>query len=203
LVSHDVLAVVTALIARLILELAQRLEPRAELPVLVLLEEAHRYVRRDPTGTRSQAAVIFERIAKEGRKYGVSHGIATQRPSELDPTVLSQCGTLIAHRTVGQVDQDLIRSATPLASRDVLRQLPGLATQHAVVLGEAVPAPVTVRVRQVADPPDSHDPSFIDRWREADLVRDIAALNTAARDWEQGVRRRTRFRDVGVIEDSS
>ena len=191
LISHDVLNVVTALIARLILELAQRIEPRASIPVLIVLEEAHRYVRRDSDGSRSQSALIFERIAKEGRKFGVSLGVATQRPSELDATVLAQCGTIIAHRTVSSTDQELIRAATPLASRDVLRQLPGLATQHALILGEAVPAPVAVRVRHVSAPPDSQDPDFIDRWKGGDSDRDGRHIHKAATDWESGVRVRT------------
>jgi DNA helicase HerA-like ATPase len=177
-------------VARLVLDLAQRLEPRAHLPILIILEEAHRYVRRDSSGARSQSSVVFERIAKEGRKFGVSLGLASQRPSELDPTVLSQCGTIIAHRTVGQVDQELIRAATPLASRDVLRQLPGLATGHAVVLGEAVPVPVMVRVRQVLEPPNSKDPSFVRRWRETSHHRDAQVLDAVAAAWEAGSRRR-------------
>ena len=197
LVSQDVLPVVTALVARLIIDLAQRLEPRGEVPVLVILEEAHRYVRRDTATARSQSAYVFERIAKEGRKFGVSLGMASQRPSELDPTVLAQCGTLIAHRIVSQVDQDIIRAATPLASRDVLRQLPGLATQHAMVLGDAVPAPVSVRVRQVTDVPDSRDPSFIETWRSTDDGLIVRTVNKAAKDWEEGIRRRTVIEDAG------
>ncbi|MBI2704051.1 MAG: ATP-binding protein [Actinobacteria bacterium] len=201
LVSQDVLNVVTALIARLVLELAQRIEPRATIPVLIVLEEAHRYVRREPDGSRSQSALVFERIAKEGRKFGVSLGVATQRPSELDSTVLAQCGTIIAHRTVSVTDQELIRAATPLASRDVLRQLPGLATQHALILGEAVPAPVAVRVRHVPDPPDSQDPRFIDRWKEGDSERDALHIHRAAHDWEAGVRARATL--TGPAEASS
>lgn len=203
LVAQDVLSLVTGLIARLILDLAQRLEPRARMPVMVLLEEAHRYVRRDPQSPRTQSAFVFERIAKEGRKFGVSLGLATQRPSELDPTVLSQCGTLIAHRIVGQVDQDIIRAATPLASRDLLRQLPGLATQHAVVLGDAVPAPVAVRVRHVPDPPDSHDPSFVDHWREDndDVLADV--IDRTASAWEAGLRRRIGSPDEAATTDAA
>lgn len=187
-VAADVLSMVTALIARLVLELVQRLEPRGSMPVLLVLEEAHRYVT-SPTGAgRTQSSIIFERIAKEGRKFGVSLCLATQRPSELDPTVLSQCGTVIAHRISNQVDQDIIRSATPMVSRDVLRQLPGLATQHAIVLGEATPVPVTVRVRPVADPPNSRDPSFLQRWRDADPTIDGATITRLAEEWELGRR---------------
>jgi DNA helicase HerA-like ATPase len=195
LVAQDVLPVVTGLLARLLIDLAQRIQPRASIPILVVLEEAHRYVRRDGAAGRSQSSLVFERIAKEGRKFGVSLGIASQRPSELDPTVLSQCGTLIAHRIVGQVDQDIIRAATPLASRDLLRQLPGLATQHAVVLGDAVPAPALVRIRHVDEPPDSKDPSFIDAWSESpsEMVGDL--IDRTAREWENGRRRRSTMAD--------
>ncbi|WCO67251.1 DUF87 domain-containing protein [Iamia majanohamensis] len=203
LVAQDVLGVVTGLIARLILDLAQRVEPRASYPVLVVLEEAHRYVRREADGSRTQASLAFERIAKEGRKFGVSLCVATQRPSELDGTVLAQCGTLIAHRTVSQVDQDLIRHATPMASRDVLRQLPGLATQHALVLGEAVPAPVAVRVRDVADPPDSQDPRFIERWSAGAADGAARHIHAIAKAWESGRRTRVGAADLTTSDEGS
>ena len=152
----------------------------------LVLEEAHRYIPaiRGEGSHRSTAA--FERIAKEGRKFGVGLLLASQRPSELSRTVLAQCGTIIAHRVVNPDDQDLIRHATPLAGRDVLRQLPGLAPQHAVVLGEAVPAPTYVRVRDVEYTPRSNDPDFIQRWSvvaDADLE---GKIENVSRSWEEG-----------------
>ena len=187
-VASDLLEIVTALLARLVHELSQRVIPRGSMPVLLVLEEAHRYVTRPAGGSRTQSSVVFERIAKEGRKFGVSLCLASQRPSELDPTVLSQCGTVIAHRIANQLDQDIIRAATPIASRDVLRQLPGLATQHAIVLGEATPAPVTVRVRSVMDPPNSQDPSFLNRWRDADRKEEAEIISVIGDAWEVGER---------------
>jgi hypothetical protein len=143
------------------------------------LEEAHRYI---PAAADTRARATFERLAKEGRKFGLGVLPASQRPAELAPTVLAQCGTLIAHRAVNSADQQLIRDATPFASREVLHQLPGLATQHAVVLGESVPAPAYVRVQDVQHAPMGRDPDFLGRWREppkGDLVEEIA------REWER------------------
>jgi DNA helicase HerA-like ATPase len=174
LVATDVLENVTALIGRLILDFVQRVRPRGSLPVLLVLEEAHRYIpQREETRARS----LFERVAREGRKFGLSLMVASQRPSELARTVLAQCGTLIAHRTVNPDDQDLIRHATPFANREILTQLPGLATQHALVLGEAAPVPSYVRVRDVTHTPMGRDPDFISAWRvapPATIFEDIA-----------------------------
>jgi hypothetical protein len=187
-VSSDVLIPITSLIARIIIEFAQRCRPRARYPVLLVLEEAHRYIPASdgalqPFAMRSN---VFERIAKEGRKFGVSLCVASQRPSELSKTVVSQCGTLIAHRIVNPDDQDLIRFSSPIASRDVLRQLPSLAKQHAIVLGEAVPGPTYVRIRDVACPPRSHDPSFFAEWgRAPDAALDVEVIREVAQEWEK------------------
>lgn len=184
LVASDVLETMTALLARLLLDFAQRIEPRASFPMLLVLEEAHRYIPA-AADIRSRSTVAFERIAKEGRKYGVSLLMSTQRPSELSRTVLAQMGTVIAHRMTNPLDQDLMRHATSVAGRDVLRQLPGLSTQHALVIGEAVAAPVHVRIRDVLDPPESQDPDFITTW--AAVTGDEGdRIDRAAADWEVG-----------------
>ena len=187
-IASDVLPTVTALIARLVIEMAQRWRPRGGMPILLVLEEAHRYVTRQQNEKRTQSATTFERIAKEGRKFGVSLCLASQRPSEIDPTVLSQCGTVIVHRLTSQVDQDFIRAAAPTATRDVLRQLPSLATQHAIVLGDAVPAPTVVKVRTVINPPDSQDPSFVEMWRGSEVEKEAKQISRIAEAWERGER---------------
>lgn len=186
LVAADVLENVTALLARLLLDFAQRVEPRGSFPILIVLEEAHRYIPRVSTSQQLRAAQTFERIAKEGRKFGVSLMLASQRPAELSETVLAQCGTVIAHRVVNQADQDLIRHATPFAARDILRQLPGLATQHAVVLGEAVSAPTYTRIRQVSNPPRSRDPDFIQEWKKPASTTPGEVIDNIAAAWERG-----------------
>jgi len=182
LIASDVLETATAMLARLLLSFAQRVSPRGEFPMLLVLEEAHRYVPAVRTEEASRSSIAFERIAKEGRKFGVSLMVSSQRPSELSRTVLAQCGTLIAHRVVNPDDQDLIRHATPFASRDLLNQLPGLATQHAIVLGEAIQVPAYVRVREIIDVPRGMDPDFIAKWRLSS--QDDEILDRTARAWE-------------------
>jgi len=183
-VSTDVLENVTALLGRLVFGLAQRVSPRGTLPILLVLEEAHRYVPAATQGRQLRSAAVFERIAKEGRKYGVGLLVASQRPSELSRTLVAQCGTLIAHRIVNPEDQELIRHATPFAGRDVLRQLPGLATQHAVVLGEAVAAPSHVRIRDIQNPPLSRDPDFIGMWQRGGIEEVDDLFDRTAQEWE-------------------
>lgn len=191
MVAFDVLENVTALLARLILDFLQRVEPRGSLPVLLVLEEAHRYIPRERSGERARSSITFERIAKEGRKYGAGLLVASQRPSELAETVLAQCGTLVAHRIVNQADQEIIRHATPFAGRDVLRQLPGMATQHAIVIGEAVKAPALVRVREVVNAPRGQDPNYIERWQHGPGFDAGAAIDGIAAAWTRGERATT------------
>lgn len=169
LVASDVLENVTALLGRILFDFAVRSDPRAAHPVLLVLEEAHRFIpaRRDPGGAGSRSTAVFERIAKEGRKFGLSLLLASQRPSELSETVVAQCGTVIAHRLTHEADQNLLRHATALSSRALLDQLPGLAQQHALVTGVSTGVPAAVRIRDVADPPKSNDPDFLATWSDA------------------------------------
>lgn len=168
LVASDVLENVTALLGRILFDFAVRSNPRAEHPVLLVLEEAHRFIPagRGFNGTGSRSTAVFERIAKEGRKFGISLLLASQRPSELSETVVAQCGTVIAHRLTHEADQALLRHATALSSRALLDQLPGLAQQHALVTGVSTGVPAAVRVRDVLNPPKSNDPDFIASWTD-------------------------------------
>lgn len=187
LVANDVLENVTALLGRLLFDFAVRSQPRAEHPVLLVLEEAHRFIpsRQDPVGGASRSATVFERIAKEGRKFGLSLLLASQRPSELSETVVAQCGTVIAHRLTHEADQSLLRHATALSSRALLDQLPSLAQQHALVTGVSTGVPVAVRVRDVANPPKSDDPNFINTWGDAGKLADLPDhIDRVVRDWQ-------------------
>lgn len=176
LVANDVLENVTALLGRILFDFAVRSQPRAEHPLLLVLEEAHRFIpsRRDSGVAGSRSALVFERIAKEGRKFGLALLLASQRPSELSETVVAQCGTVIAHRLTHEADQSLLRHATALSSRALLDQLPSLAQQHALVTGVSTGVPVTVRVRDVEDPPRSDDPDFISTWGNAKKLSHLA-----------------------------
>jgi len=144
-------------------------------PVLVVLEEAHRYLGASAAAMARTAA---NRIAREGRKYGVGLMLVTQRPSELPDTALAQSGTLIALRLSNAADQAKIRSALPDSVAGLAAVLPSLRTGEAVVTGEALALPA----RTLIDPPDpfpnAHDPS-LDSWRQSSTVPDVtAALKT-------------------------
>lgn len=187
LVANDVLENVTALLGRILFDFAVRSQPRAEYPLLLVLEEAHRFIpsRRDAGGAGSRSAMVFERIAKEGRKFGLSLLLASQRPSELSETVIAQCGTVIAHRLTHEADQNLLRHATALSSRALLDQLPSLAQQHALVTGVSTGVPVAVRVRDIDDPPKSDDPDFIKKWGEsADSSTLARHIDQVVKDWQ-------------------
>ncbi|WP_315913270.1 helicase HerA domain-containing protein [Arthrobacter sp. lap29] len=173
LVASDVLENVTALLGRLLFDFAVRSDPRAAHPVLLVLEEAHRFIpaRREINGAGSRSTAVFERIAKEGRKFGLSLLLASQRPSELSETVVAQCGTVIAHRLTHEADQTLLRHATALSSRALLDQLPGLAQQHALVTGVSTGVPAAVRIRDVVNPPKSNDPDFIATWADGSRLK--------------------------------
>lgn len=133
-----------------------------ERPLLLVLEEAHAYLGSEEMGS---AAVAVRRIAKEGRKYGVGILIVSQRPSEIDPTILSQCGTLFAMRLANERDRSHITSAASDNLRGLFDMLPVLRTGEAVIIGEAVSLPI----RTLINPPpknrrpDSEDPRVVVR----------------------------------------
>lgn len=187
LVASDVLENVTALLGRIIFDFAVRSNPRAEHPVLLVLEEAHRFIpsRKDPSGGGARSTAVFERIAKEGRKFGLSLLLASQRPSELSETVVAQCGTVIAHRLTHEADQNLLRHATAMSSRALLEQLPGLAQQHALITGVSTGVPVAVRIRNVVDPPMSQDPQFMSAWQDESRLGSLSAhIDSITTPWQ-------------------
>jgi DNA helicase HerA-like ATPase len=173
LVPSEVIHVVIAVLARLTFEALQRYrrENKKELPTVLVLEEAHTFVHRQLTGEEATHAAracsnVFERIAREGRKFGLGLVLASQRPSELSQTVLSQCNTFLLHRIVNDRDQELVKKLVPDGLGALLRELPSLPSRRAVILGWASPAPVMVEIRPLPDSqrPHSPDPHFWDVW---------------------------------------
>ncbi len=171
LLAAEVLENVTALIGRLILEFLQRLgehgdeDARGSLPVVLVLEEAQNYIQQPRSAEEeSISRVVFERIAREGRKYGLSLVVASQRPSELSKTVLSQCNSFIVHRLQNPEDLRYFKEIVPSIYGPMLDQIPALAPQTALVLGECVPAPALVRIREARPVPRSRDPKFYRYW---------------------------------------
>ncbi len=148
----------------MIFERLRRASPRNRFPVHIILEEAHRYIAEKPSRYAIDAGRNFERIAKEGRKYGAFLQVASQRPSELSKTVLSQCSNFVVHRIQNQDDLAHIRQMTPFISDSVLRRLPSLPKQHALIFGNSVNIPTTFKVRRVDPAPDSDDAKIRDIW---------------------------------------
>ncbi len=163
-VEDEVVELVSAVIARMIFRVLRQAEPRNRFPVHLLLEEAHRYVASTPSRYALDASRIFERISKEGRKYGLFLLVASQRPSELSKTVLSQCSNFVVHRIQNPDDLSQIRQMTPFISDSVLRRLPSLPKQHALVFGNSVNLPTTFRVRRADPLPASDDAKIVDLW---------------------------------------
>lgn len=164
----EVVEVASAVIARLIFDRLRKAEPRNRAPVNLILEEAHRYVAERPSGHAIDASRVFQRIAKEGRKYGLFLMVASQRPSELSKTVLSQCSNYIVHRIQNPDDLQHIRQMTPFVSDSVMKRLPSLPKQHALIFGNSVNLPTTFKVRDVKPKPKSDDAAIRDLWFRPD-----------------------------------
>jgi DNA helicase HerA-like ATPase len=161
--SDEIVELASSVVSRLIFDRMRRADPRNKMPVHLILEEAHRYISEKPSRFAIDAAQTFQRIAKEGRKYGVFLIVASQRPSELSKTVLSQCNNYIIHRIQNPDDLSQIRQMT-FISDTVLRRLPSLPKQHALIFGNAVNIPTTFKVREAKPTPNSNDTQIRDLW---------------------------------------
>lgn len=183
LLASEVLENVTALIGRLIHEFLQRLSDpvsgvgRGEFPVVLVLEEAQNYIResRKPEED-SISKQVFERIAREGRKYGLGLVVASQRPSEMSKTVLSQCNSFIVHRLQNPEDLRYFREIVPGIYGQLLDQLPALAPRSALVLGECIQAPALVEMREADPVPRSKNPKFYKSWTSGMSAPDVEAV---------------------------
>ena len=173
LVPPHLLYVLTSVVSRMVFEALQRHRQVLGkiLPSVLVVEEAHNFVKRylDSAETPLPNQIccqIFERIAKEGRKFGLGLVLSSQRPSELSPTVLSQCNSFLLHRITNDKDQELIRKLLPDNFQGLLRDLPTLPARNAILLGWASELPTLVRMNELAFPhqPQSQDPHFWDVW---------------------------------------
>jgi hypothetical protein len=167
-VSDEVVEIVSAVTTRLIFDRLRKADPRNRFPVHLILEEAHRYVAERSSKYAIDASQIFERVAKEGRKYGIFLVVASQRPSELSKTVLSQCSNFVVHRIQNPDDLAHIRQMTPFISESVMKRLPSLPKQHALIFGNSVNLPTTFKVRNVDPKPKSDDAAIRDLWFKAE-----------------------------------
>lgn len=160
----EVAQVVVSVVARLAFEFG--LWSHGAAPIALVCEDAHRYAPADDKEGFAPTRRALIRIAKEGRKTGVSLWIASQRPTELDPTILSQCNTIFAMRLANQADQEALRAAIPDASTSLLNCLPSLGMGEAIAVGEGVPLPTRIRFDALPREfvPRSLTASFTDGW---------------------------------------
>jgi hypothetical protein len=190
LLPYEVLETITGLVGRLILDFVSRFpeKDRGKMPIVLVLEEAQNYIpEKNKKEKESISKKVFERIAREGRKYGISLLVSSQRPYELSKTVLSQCNSFIIHRLQNPEDQKYIRQLVSSANEDILQQLPILPQQHAIIMGDAVRTPVQVKIRTVSPTPNSNDPKFIENWlsENEEGFPDYKAISEA---WQRGVK---------------
>jgi hypothetical protein len=162
-VAHDLMPLVLGSLLELFaFELFER-GPGQTYPTALVLEEAHHYLRRAGDEESDRTGLAYERLAKEGRKFGVSMWISTQRPSEVSATVLAQCGTWIVFRLAGEPDLKAVQNAAEWVDRHEVTQIPGLPRQQALVFGTAVAVPTRIVAAEASPVPKSSDPQF-GRW---------------------------------------
>lgn len=168
-VPSDVTSTVVAVLSRLVFDFAIWGREEKTRPVLLVCEEAHRYVPSSANADGSSVGRILSRIAKEGRKYGISLGLITQRPSDLAEGVLSQCGTIISMRLNNDRDQDFVRAAMPEGARGFLDAIPALRNRECIICGEGVAIPIRVSFDNLEESkrPASEDPSFAELWNDS------------------------------------
>lgn len=191
LLPSEVTSIITSVIARIVFEAQQRylkLNKRC-LPTVLVMEEAHYFVKRysedsETSSPNTQCCKVFEKIAREGRKFGLGLVLSSQRPSELSPTVLSQCNTFLLHRISNDRDQELVHRLLPDNMRGILREMPSLPSQYAVLLGWASELPVMVKMRTLPKNqcPQSEDPDYWDVWtRKVEREIDWTKISN---DWQ-------------------
>jgi DNA helicase HerA-like ATPase len=184
-IPSEVLNVVVSVLCRLAFDFA--LWSQTPIPITIVCEEAHRYAPRDRGLGFEPAKRALSRIAKEGRKYGVSLCVVTQRPSDLAPGLLSECNTLFALRMTNQDDQDIVRGAVPEASHGLMNFLPALRNGEAIVVGEGVSMPMRIALTYLPESrrPKSGTASFSSAWRQD---RDVSEVARTIERWRRGIR---------------
>ncbi len=179
----EVMNVVVSVLARMAFDFA--LYSSGRVPITFVCEEAHRYVPNDPHAGFEPTRRALSRIAKEGRKYGVSLCIITQRPAELDPTILSQCNTIFSLRLTNERDQEILRAGISDSAASLLDFMPTMGVGEAVAFGEGVSLPTRIRfdLLPAEHLPRSTTASFSRRWRKD--IDDPAFLAEIVMRWRR------------------
>jgi len=171
-IPFEVLSITVSLISRAIFEFGYYYKKllqdktNCETPILLLYEEAHKYVPRSDLVRYRASKTAIERIAKEGRKYGITLGIVSQRPSEISETIFSQCNNFVAMRLTNPDDQNYVKKLLPDTVGDLTTYLPSLQSGEAIIIGESIVLPSVVKIDFPANEPASSDIRYLDLWRE-------------------------------------
>lgn len=155
--------VVVKVITKLFFDYLKKMNNKADMPVNLIIEEAHRFVRNE-SHSGALNYNIFERVAKEGRKYGLLLGISSQRPSELSKTVVSQCSNFIIHRVQNPDDLSYISRMVPYISDGIIDRLTYLQTGNALIFGSAINLPTLAKFERANPPTDSHNAKISEKW---------------------------------------
>ena len=173
LLPSEILYLIVSVMARIIFEAHHRYKKETDhtLPTVLVIDEAHNFIKRYNTedeniSSQRLCTQIFEKIAKEGRKFGLGLVLVSQRPSELSQTVLSQCNTFLLHRIVSDRDQEMVKKLVPDTIGEILNDLPVLPSRKAILLGWATPIPLLVEINELPENhrPKSKDSEFWDVW---------------------------------------
>jgi len=167
-VPSEIVNVVVSMISRLVFDFAVWSRGENARPILLVCEEAHRYIPTEENTVFGSSRKAIERIAKEGRKYGVSLGLVSQRPADVSESALSQCGTIFAMRMNNERDQRFVEHVMPEGSKGALEALSSLQNREALVVGEGVRAPVRVLFDKLEEHkrPSGGNPSYSEDWQK-------------------------------------
>ncbi len=185
-VPTEVVNLIVATLSRLVLDYAIRTPRDERAPMLLVCEEAHRYLPRDSSMATAAVQRQLERIAREGRKYGVCLGLVSQRPSELSGTALSQCGTVLALRLNNVEDQVQLKAGLSEGARSLVEVVASLRNRECIAAGDGVPTPMRIKIDTIdaAHQPDSSDESFAEKWQNQTARPE--SLAETVRRWREG-----------------
>ncbi len=181
-VPFDIVNTIVSLLARITFDFNFWNENRREFPILLVFEEAHNYLPAGGVSARAARRTV-ERIAKEGRKYGVSCMIVSQRPAEVSETILSQCSNYVILRITNPNDQHYVKSLMPDTFASVADVLPSLRQGEALVVGDAISMPLRVQIDFPNPEPESSDIKFFEKWRQSGVQTNIGTV--VERWWKQ------------------
>lgn len=185
-IPNEVAGILTAMISRLLFQFKvwEKREEREKNPILLVCEEAHRYVPNTGEAQYKEAQNAVRRIAKEGRKYGLGLLLISQRPSDVESTVLSQCNTWVVLKLTNSNDKSYIGNFMPDNNSGLIKNLSSLSRREAIIVGEAVAMPSRVKIKELREEqlPDSKDISFVKGWQKNETDQDYI-INSVIAKW--------------------